>query len=318
MINQIARSIVRRFNFLAVPLLFIAVFLLPWKTWAAHELKTIIESKGFQDVSLTLTNISLQEANVANIKLSGNFNFTIDDVSVSYSAVDYVMYIAGFSEAPQVDVSADNIIVQKDKYTLTAPLALIDVKLGKTLSGILHVPSASMSFMGGHLTTKDLTIPLEEPRIIHLNLDLHRVSVANLFGMLAGTKTVATGRISGTLPITINADRTIVFHKGELKSERAGTIIMPPEIIPGDHAQVEFVRQVLKNFHYDLLLMTLNSTQDNKMVIGLRIEGKNPDVMNGREIKLNVNLTGDMINLVQQNMMIFGDPHKLLERGQNE
>lgn len=312
------RPCVRRFKFFAFLLLLIAVLSVPWKEWGAAHLKSMLEDKGYQDVSLNLSAVGFTESAVTDIVLGGDVDLTVERLYARYSLSDYMLHFVGLGDAPEIGVRAEKIVVKKGDYVVAAPLAFIDIKLGQSVTGKLRIPRADMPFLGGRISAQRLTVPLEEPRTIKAWLNLHHVSVASLLGMITGMETAATGTISGVLPVTIEGDGAIHLDGGTLRSLRTGKIMLPPEAIPGSHKQVTFVRKILSNFHYDLLSIDMNSQTNQELKVGLHLEGRNPDVMKGRKVKLNVNLTGDMINMIQQNLAVFADPHKLLKRGQDE
>lgn len=73
------------------------------------------------------------------------------------------------------------------------------------------------------------------------------------------------------------------------------------------------VRDILKNFHYTNFAMGINSGKDDKLSMLLQLSGNNPEVYNGREVKLNVNLTGDLLSVIRQSMMSVSDPQQLMK-----
>jgi len=103
------------------------------------------------------------------------------------------------------------------------------------------------------------------------------------------------------VPLTIARDGAVQVGKTALNADAPGTIALAPEAIPGDNAQVALVRDVLKNLHYTLLAVGLDTAPDGSLQAALAVSGKNPDVENGRPIKLQVHLSGDLLNLIAQN-----------------
>ncbi|HAX92228.1 MAG TPA: hypothetical protein DCY07_08530 [Rhodospirillaceae bacterium] len=182
----------------------------------------------------------------------------------------------------------------------------------------VKIIDASMPWMGGTIGTQQVSLRIGERQPLNINLKLQHVSIQSLLQKVTGEKTTATGTISGTLPVTIEKDGSLIFHQGNLQADEPGIITLPPDSIPGDNEQVALVREVLKNLHYTLLSVAVNNEGDHKLSIRMTLEGKNPDVHAGRPVKINVNLTGDMLDFVQQNILFLSDPRKLLERGEYE
>lgn len=182
----------------------------------------------------------------------------------------------------------------------------------------LTILETMMPWMQGHLSAQQITIPLGEPKPVQVGLNLQNVSIAALLQELTGKETVATGSLSGILPITFSQKGDLSVQDAVLQTNETGTIKLPPESIPGDNPQVAFVREVLMDFHYTNLSAKIENTQDNKLSVTLVIEGNNPSVQAGRPVKINVHLKGDLLNFIEQNILWLYDPIKLMERGKHE
>ncbi|HEY8189437.1 MAG TPA: YdbH domain-containing protein [Micavibrio sp.] len=180
---------------------------------------------------------------------------------------------------------------------------------------VLTIASASMPWRGGRVALGKTTIPLTGKQPVRLTLKVEKISVDEFMQSLTGKRVSATGIVSGALPLVIGRDGGISFNTGELKTEGPGTISMPPELIPGDNEQVALTREILKNFHYDGLSLAIEKAEGDKISVLVATQGRNPDVLNGRPVKLNIRLNGDLLDLVRQNAMFLTEPQKILEQG---
>ncbi|MBI1272557.1 MAG: hypothetical protein GC131_00525 [Alphaproteobacteria bacterium] len=176
---------------------------------------------------------------------------------------------------------------------------------------------AKMPWQGGELSVQNVVVPLGITRAIKIKLDVHQVPIGMFMQTLTGEKATATGAVSGTIPVTIHPDGNVTVEKGKLEAEGPGTIAMAPDAIPGDNQQVALVRDILQNLHYTLLSFETSSGRDNRISVRMALEGNNPDVQQGRPVKLNVHLTGDVLDFVQQNILLLTDPEKLLRQEEN-
>jgi len=70
------------------------------------------------------------------------------------------------------------------------------------------------------------------------------------------------------------------------------------QALAGGGAQVDLVLEVLKDFHYTKLAITLDRLEDGRDVVRLSTEGHNPAVQNGRHVNLNVNLETNLDKLL--------------------
>ncbi len=178
--------------------------------------------------------------------------------------------------------------------------------------------SATLPFKEGRISTQNITIPLTGTKPIALTLTAQKISTDALLQSLTGKRVSATGTVSGTLPLIIDRGGGFTLGKGKLQADGAGLIQMPGDALPGDNEQIELVRDVLENLHYSLLSATVDSAGNDKITVKLSLEGSNPGVYDGRTIKLNVNLTGDVLDFIRQNVMLFNNPEKLLKQGTHD
>lgn len=180
---------------------------------------------------------------------------------------------------------------------------------------VLTVANASMPWHGGRVALGKTTIPLTGKQAVKLTLKAEKISVDAFMQSLTGKRVSATGIVSGALPLAIGRDGSISFDAGQLRTDGPGVISMPPELIPGDNEQVALTREILKNFHYDGLSLAVDDAEGGAISVLVTAEGRNPDVLNGRAVKLNLRLTGDLLDLIRQNAMFLAEPQKILEQG---
>ncbi len=173
-------------------------------------------------------------------------------------------------------------------------------------AAILTIKQAKMPWSEGEISVSKIALPLYAKTPIALNLVVKSVSLNSLLAAATSNKASGTGLVSGTIPIIISRDGTFTLKKGELRAENAGTIKLAPEVIPSDAAQVSLLREVLQDFHYSQFSMGVESDDNKQLLMSLSLDGNNPAVYNGRVVKLNIRLSGDVIELVKQSMEIIG------------
>lgn len=198
--------------------------------------------------------------------------------------------------------------------------ALVDgnYSLSKPSTSMLHIAQANLPWSGGVISLHKANIPLQANSAIAVTLDVERVAIDTLMQALTGNKATASGVVSGKLPVRISKSGKISVGKTSLKADGPGIIALSPEVIPGDNAQVAMVRDLLKNLHYTVLAVELDMAPDNTLSATLAVEGSNPDIEKGRAVKLNVHLSGDLLNFIVQNKQLLTDPQSFIEKNNHE
>lgn len=180
------------------------------------------------------------------------------------------------------------------------------------------VTNAWMPLSGGTVSIRNVKLPLNGTKPVAFTLQVSNVAIDSTLQAMTGSKATATGAVSGAIPVIITRDGTIRVGKSALTADAPGTIALAPDAIPGDNPQVALVRDVLKNLHYTVLALGLDMAPDGKMIATLAVEGRNPDVEKGRPIKLKVHLSGDLLNLITQNLKLMTDPKTFIQQNTHE
>ena len=225
--------------------------------------------------------------------------------------------IPSLTGAGTMVVGADNILLEgsfnsADKkthasFSMTYPLNAPEKAQCRLISAVLP-------WNKGVISIKNTLIPLSGKDNIYMTLNVEHVPVNALMTMLTGKETMATGDVSGSIPLTIKPDGQIAIGQGKLQTAQPGTIALSPETIPGDNEQIALVRDIMKNLHYNLLSISLEGDANKKLSVLMAVEGNNPDVAGGRPVKLGVHLTGDLLNFVQQSLLSLLDPKMFLKQ----
>jgi hypothetical protein len=193
----------------------------------------------------------------------------------------------------------------------------INYALNNSATSQATLALATLPWNGGQLSVRNVKIPLGAKQAVNATLEVEHVSIAELMQSFTGKKATGTGVVSGKLPITLGADGTLTLHQGILQADEPGTIALAPDAIPGDNQQVVLVRQILEDLHYSLLSIAVDSSPDKKLSVLMTLQGNNPKVYKGKQVKLNVHLTGDILDVVRQSMLT-SNPTKLLQQGDHD
>ena len=243
---------------------------------------------------------------------------TLQDVDVSLISHDWQIKLINIAGAPVVlppltgkgkiefadnKLALSGDIFSTDKKTSTS--FKFDYSLNDNKSAILKIISTSLPWNSGVLSTQNISVPIYSAASIAISLKVKQVSLNSLLSAATGDRASATGVVSGTVPIIIGRDGTFTVKKADLKAEKEGVLKLSPDVIPSDTPQVALLRDVLKDFHYSIFSMGIESADSKQLSMLLSLEGNNPDVYNGRVVKLNVHLTGDVIEMITQSLNIL-------------
>ncbi len=181
----------------------------------------------------------------------------------------------------------------------------------------LTLIKARVPWSQGTISTQDIVWNFGKEKDIAFTLRVKRISLNDVLNQLVGDRAKGTGLISGSLPLKLSKEGKLTAHKGKLSAESNGVIQMSPDLIPGDNAQVSFVREVLKNLNYKTLTLGIDSKSAENLQISMSVEGRNRDIDATRPVKLNVKLEGNMIDFVEQSLLSVLNPRQLLERSRH-
>ena len=194
----------------------------------------------------------------------------------------------------------------------------VSINLKNLAQSLLTLAQGSLPWNGGTISVAGLAIPLAGKADIHVPLLVKGVSIDVLMQQLTGKRATAQGVVSGILPVTFKTDGTISVDQGHVQAEAPGVIAIDPAAIPGDNDQIALVREVLQNLHYTLLALGIDNAKDGKLALTLTVEGRNPNVQNGRQVKLQVHLGGDVLEFARQSLLSFTDPKQLLRQDDHD
>ena len=102
-----------------------------------------------------------------------------------------------------------------------------------------------------------------------------------------------TGILDGSLPVHVSMEGAQI-EKGTVRARPPGGVIYfqaSPETaqtLAQYNVNMDIVLEALKIFHYDVLEVEINYDQDGRLVLQLKLQGKNPEFKKGRPIHFNL------------------------------
>lgn len=312
----------------------------PWTSWVELRIQTIVAEKTGQPIHWRSAEIAGGQVLLEGVSWGKGPSFTAEKCVVPYSFRNiWRGHLEGTWLVEGVAVSGMEAAVARINLKGTYAIMPSRFFLQGDLKGDGSKASASFvfthSFWGnqeakllvqdllllwydGEIRAQNLELNPRKPFPLTVELALKNLSLKALLQQAVDRKTVASGTVSGRLPLTFQEGGAFIIHDSLLRADAAGDIQLPPDIIPGDNPQVALMRAALSNLHYDSLSIELKNEKQKKLSLLLRVQGRNPDLMQGRPVHLNVHLRGDVLGLAQQNLLLWTDPRKFLKQESHE
>ena len=157
----------------------------------------------------------------------------------------------------------------------------------------LYIDRMALGLVGGVAVIDDAVIDTgaETNRI---EVQLTSLDLEEVMALSNVEELVATGQVSGRVPLVFGGDRLIV-DEALLAADGPGVLKMTSEAarraLEGGGDQAMLFLDILENFQYSDLSIEITKTQSGEDTVKLHAEGANPDVENSRPVVLNINLT---------------------------
>jgi hypothetical protein len=178
------------------------------------------------------------------------------------------------------------------------------VSFGVGAGNIMSVGELQFEWAGGQVSAEPFSFDLDNINT-EVTLQAQGVSLEEILLEFPVEDLTATGVLDGTLPIRLRGE-TLFVDNGRLQSRGPGTIrYAPPDSGEVGDASLQILFDAIRNFHYDEVAVTLNGGSTGDLAIGLAIAGNNPDLFDGYPIDLNVNVSGDLADILRQSVRVL-------------
>lgn len=205
--------------------------------------------------------------------------------------------------------SAMALSVEIPKLTLGKDTTLHDLRLkARYRNDQLALEQATLPLFGGMLEVLPQTVGIDQFPL-DLTLAVHDVDLAQLLDSLNYPALSGTGTLSGKLPLRLSPD-TVEVMAGELTATVPGVLRYQ-----GPAAESENIAfKALRNLLYHSLKASVNYRPNGEYQIGLRMEGKNPQLLAGHPVAFNLNLSGQLPELLQKGILAGDLDQPVLEQ----
>ncbi len=258
-----------------------------------------------------------------SIGIEANINHQNKTIQSSFKSTE--IEISGLPIELQAPVVVGKLDLNEGKIVAAASIANQNLSLNLDLDlsvdvkrpneGKLQITKLKIPFGGGSVMANKISTSTDFKNPIEMNLTIKNVELSELVGKVSNGDIKGKGKLSGNLKLIYHMNGKIEVQNGKLSGNEEGIINVASTMIPGDNEQVAMTRKVLENFHYNILEMSILADKDDNSLINMVVEGKNPEYMEGKKVKLNINLSGDTIPMLKRSLLPMSDVKTLIDSG---
>jgi hypothetical protein len=217
------------------------------------------------------------------------------------------------------DIDVDDLLAQSARLRMTAAsiepgkspkLRNLNFK-GHHQGQILTVEQAEAAIFDGLLAVMPGTLDFSQSPLL-FTLALKDVDLAALLAALNYPQLTGSGRISGTLPVSI-AENAIEIQGGTLSGNQPGKLSYQGPAAEGDNLAFK----ALRNLVYHDLQAGLDYQPSGDYRLSLHLQGNNPDLLDGHPLAFNLNLSGKLPELLQRSLLSGDFDRSVLEQMKN-
>ena len=180
--------------------------------------------------------------------------------------------------------------------------------------GVFTLAPTSWNWAGGKLHSGKASTNIYNFSLPDMTLSAEHLALERLLANLLEKGLSATGSLSGKLPLTFKDGKPYI-QDGRLNAESSGIIKYVPGsesgLQKGGNMQTDLLLGAIENFHYEGLSMDIRNKDAETMEVLLHVEGRNPDLYGGQAINLNINLTGNLLEIAKSSLDVYTLPEQI-------
>lgn len=167
--------------------------------------------------------------------------------------------------------------------------------------------------LGGEVTINPVVISLDpNAEASEIEAYLNNIDLNTFFKWIEMDGLTGDGQLSGKIPLTLGHDR-IAITNGYLAAKAPGTLSLQSEktkeLLVNQGEEVDLLLQVIEDFHFKELTLNLNKSDAHDLNVKLSLLGNNPNVKNGQDFRLNIQLESKIDKLLHaiQKGLVFSN-----------
>ena len=188
-------------------------------------------------------------------------------------------------------------------------------RLDAPTQGQLDLQQAELQLLGGRLWLQPGTIALDSAAQ-QLSLQLSGIELGRLLEVYPTEGLFGGGTLDGQLPLRLT-EGAISVDKGLIQAREPGGVLQYRseriDALAASNPGMRELAQALDDFRYTLLRSTLDYRDDGTLLLGLRLEGSNPALQQGRPVHLNIALEEDIPALLAS-LQLSGQVNEIIQQ----
>lgn len=174
---------------------------------------------------------------------------------------------------------------------------------------VLHVRELNGRMFGGSFRFDPVAVD-GSARPPEITLHANGLSLVALSGLMGFDEFNLGGRISGIVPFAIDDRNRIAIREARLSADGPDIMRLKLDSIGGALAaqmgdQADLLLTTLENFHYTVLEATVNKAFGENERATVRLEGRNPDHLDGQPFIFNISLDSNVVRLADTILALY-------------
>jgi len=207
-----------------------------------------------------------------------------------------------------------NISIQALDFGIPIQDLLVSYQINTRDTPRVLLDQVHFLILGGEVTINPVVINLDpNAEASQIEAHLNNIDLNTFFKWIEMDGLTGDGQLSGKIPLTLGHDR-IAITNGYLAAKAPGTLSLQSEkakeLLVNQGKEVDLLLQAIENFHFKELTLNLNKSDTHDLNVKLSLLGNNPNVKNGQDFRLNIQLESKidkLLHAIQQGLVFSNE-----------
>lgn len=187
-------------------------------------------------------------------------------------------------------------------------------QLTEPLAGQLQLHHNQVQLFDGRVNLRNQVYDLSAEHLL-LPVEFDALNLTSLLTQYPVSDFTGSGLLSGVIPIRLSTSGVFVDNGNIQALPPGGQLRYSSAALAGyagSNVSMRTLMSVLENFHYDLLSGAVNYYDDGTLELRLSLQGQNPELENGRPVRLNLVLQENLPALLTS-LQLTNQVNKVIE-----